>query len=99
MRQAFQVPANNHNLIASTFAEDLLRKFPHGMTLSQQITVTPAWNETNAWMTTGGALFAAPVYKRLSFSLGILDNFLNDPPPGFRKNSFQATTGLTYSLR
>jgi hypothetical protein len=27
------------------------------------------------------------------------DAFLNDPPPGFQKNSFQLTLGLTYSLR
>jgi Protein of unknown function, DUF481 len=99
IRQSFQNPANNHNLIGSTFAQDLLRKFPHGMILLEQVTVTPAWNEMSAWMTTGEASFNAPVYKRFSFTLGVLDNFLNDPPPGFRKNSFQATTGLTYSLK
>lgn len=99
VRQSFQVPANNHNLIASTFAESLLRRFPHGMTLTQQLTGTPAWNEMHAWMATGSVLFAAPVYKRLSFTLGVLDSFLNDPPPSFKKNSFQAATGLTYTLR
>jgi hypothetical protein len=40
-----------------------------------------------------------PVYKRLSVSTGIIDNFLNDPPPGFRKNSFQFNLGFTYTLR
>jgi hypothetical protein len=40
-----------------------------------------------------------PVYKRLGASTGVIDSFLNDPPPGFRKNSFQFTLGATYSLR
>jgi hypothetical protein len=31
--------------------------------------------------------------------IGSLDTFLNDPPPGFRKNSFQFTAGLTYALK
>jgi hypothetical protein len=38
------------------------------------------------------------VYKRLSLAVSTLDTFLNNPPPGFKKNSFQFTTGLTYTL-
>jgi hypothetical protein len=40
-----------------------------------------------------------PVYKRLAVTIGAIDTFLNDPPPAFKRNSFQATAGLTYSLR
>ncbi|PYT33030.1 MAG: hypothetical protein DMG58_08755, partial [Acidobacteria bacterium] len=39
-----------------------------------------------------------PLYKRFSFSLSTIDTFLNNPPPGFKKNSFQLTTGLSYTL-
>ena len=39
-----------------------------------------------------------PVYKRLSVAVNTLDTFLNNPPPGFKKNSFQFTTGVTYTL-
>ena len=35
----------------------------------------------------------------MNFSIGTIDNYLHDPPAGFKKNSFQATMGLTYSLR
>ena len=35
----------------------------------------------------------------MNFTLGTVDNYLHDPPPGFKKNSFQATMGLTYALR
>jgi len=38
------------------------------------------------------------LYKRFSLTTGILDSFLNDPPGGFKRNSFQFTTGLTYVL-
>ena len=89
----------SHNLVGSNFAENLMRRLPHGMIFLQNLTFTPAWNEMHAWVATAGASFTAPVYKRLSFNIGLQDNFLNDPPPGFKKNSFQAATGLTYSLR
>lgn len=94
-----QTEAPGHNLIASNFAESLMHKLPHGMLFLQNLTFTPAWNEMHAWVAMAGASFTAPVYKRLSFNVTLLNNFLNDPPPGFKKNSLQAATGLTYVLR
>ena len=99
VRQEFQAVGLNHSLVASTFAQALMRKLPHGMLFLEEISATPTWNIQRAWLAAGSASFAAPVYKRLSFSIGVQDNFLDDPPPGFKKNSFQATSGLTYSLR
>lgn len=99
INQNFRDGGLGHNLIASPFAENLLRKLPHGMIVLQQLSFTPAWNETRAWLGTAGVSFSAPVYERLSFSIGFQDSRLNDPPPTFKKNSFQATTGLTYTLR
>jgi hypothetical protein len=40
-----------------------------------------------------------PTYKRLGFTVGTQDNYLNDPAAGSKKNSFQFTAGLTYSLK
>lgn len=40
-----------------------------------------------------------PVYKRFSFTLGTQDNYLNDPPAGFKNNTFQFTAGLSYALK
>lgn len=98
VEQQFQVPANNHNLIASTFAQTMTRKLPKGMVLLEQISGTPAWNELHAWLATGGVSITAPIYKWLAFTIGVQDNYLNDPPLGFKRNSIQATTGLTYTL-
>jgi hypothetical protein len=89
IRQDFRVSEADHNL----------RKFKGGVSFTEQFTVTPAWNILRAWMGTANAAINFPVYKQITFTMSVLDTFLDDPPPGFRKNSFQATTGLTYSLK
>jgi Protein of unknown function, DUF481 len=92
-------PTPDLNLIGSTFAENFTRKFNKGATFTQNFTATPAWNNLNAWLAAAGAAINLPVYKNFSFTLAVTDNFLNNPPPGFRKNSFQATTALTYTVK
>jgi hypothetical protein len=71
----------------------------HGILLTEQLAATPAWNNTRAYTAVGGAGLTMPVFKRLSIAMSALDTFLNDPPAGFKKNSFQFTTGITYSLK
>ncbi|HXI39178.1 MAG TPA: DUF481 domain-containing protein [Bryobacteraceae bacterium] len=96
--QQFQESSHNQNLFGSTFAEGYADKFFHGIVFAQQLSITPAWNNTSAYSAAGNAGIAMPLYKRLSFSLNTADTFLNNPPPGFKKNSFQLTTGVTYTL-
>ena len=98
IRQSFQQSKNNQNLIGATLAQSYNRKFSHGILLVEQLAFTPAFNNTNAYSAIGNAGLTVPFYKRLNFSTGIVDTFLNDPPPGFKKNSFQFTTGVTYTL-
>jgi hypothetical protein len=86
------------SLVGSVFAEHYNRKLTHGLTLDENASVTPAWNNTNAYSAAFATLVTVPVYKHLSGSTGVIDTFLNDPPPGFKKNSFQFTLGLTYVL-
>ncbi len=87
------------SLIGASFGDTYMRKLPRGLVLNQGATITPAFNQTNAYsaVATAGLLF--PVYKRLGFSVGVLDNFLNDPAAGSKKNSFQFTAGVTYTLK
>ncbi len=40
-----------------------------------------------------------PVFKRLSLGTTTTDNFLNNPSAGYKKNSFQFITAITYTLR
>jgi hypothetical protein len=97
IQQQFQ-GAPNQDLIGSIFAEAFNRKFKHGLTLDQHLTLIPAWNNTNAYSGAFNALLTMPVYKRISASTGFIDSYLNNPPPGFRKNSVQLTIGMTYAL-
>jgi hypothetical protein len=97
--QQFQESSHNQNLFGSTFAEGYADKFFRGIVFTEQLSITPAWNNTSAYSAAGSAGIMMPLYKRLSFSLNTIDTFLNNPPPGFKKNSFQLTTGLTYTLQ
>jgi len=97
VRQQF-TDAPDMNLIGSVFAEHYNRKFKHGLIADQLLSVLPAWNNTSAYSATFTTLLTMPVYKRLGASSGVIDTFLNDPPPGFKKNSFQFTLGFTYTL-
>jgi hypothetical protein len=99
IEQQFSGAARSQNLASSVFDEKFLRKFGKGMTFNQEFTVSPAWTNSKALSSSGTARLAIPVYKRLTFTTGVIDNFLNDPPAGFKRNSFQFVTGLTYVLQ
>jgi hypothetical protein len=87
------------NLIGANFGDTYMLKLPKGLVFNQGAVVTPAFNQSNAYsaVATAGLLF--PVYKRLGFTVGALDDFLNDPAAGSKKNSFQFTAGVTYTLK
>jgi hypothetical protein len=89
----------NEELIGSVFGEHYKRGFKRGLVVDQHLSATPAWNNLNAYSLSYDTLLTLPVYKRLGASTGVIDTLLNNPPPGFQKNSFQYTLGLTYSLR
>lgn len=89
----------NKGLAASNFAEAFTHRFKHGVVLAQTSSATPTWNHTNDWLANASATLTVPAYKRLNIALGAIDGFLNNPPSGFKKNSFQLTTGLTYAFR
>jgi Protein of unknown function, DUF481 len=87
------------NLIASTAAETLAHKFRRNITLVQQVSIIGTLNNRSAYSGSASATIVMPLYKRLNISFSTLDGFLNDPPPGFQKNSFQFTTGVAYALK
>ncbi len=71
--------------------------FSQGLDLQQSYGGGPL-NNAHAYSAVGSAGLTIPVYKRFSLGVDTIDTFLNDPPPGFRKNSFHLTRGLTYTL-
>ncbi|HEY1183766.1 MAG TPA: DUF481 domain-containing protein [Bryobacteraceae bacterium] len=100
LHQSFSGPGNvDQSLAASNFAEAFTHKFKHGVLLAQTVSATPAWNITNDWLANASIALTVPAYKRLNIALGAIDSYLNNPPPSFKKNSFQLTTGLTYTFK
>ena len=97
-KQQFFDATLNQNLIGSTFAETYKRKLPRTLLLDQFASISPAWNNTDAYSAHAGATLTFPVYKGLGFNIGAIDDYLNNAPPGFKKNSFQFTTGVTYAF-
>ena len=91
----------NQNLIGSTFAANYILHLKL-FTYTQGLSFIPAYNNMRAYSANETSAFAFPAYKRLSFSLGTIDSYLNDPPvslPPTRRNSFQFTMGLTYEFK
>jgi hypothetical protein len=87
------------SLIGADIGDTYTAKLAHGMLFNQGLVVTPAFNTPKAYSALATAGLTFPVYKRLGFNLSALDDFLNDPAFGSKKNSFQFSAGLTYTLK
>lgn len=86
------------NLVGSSFGEAYWRKLPAGLLFNETGVVIISYNDTNAWSSNVAAGLVFPVYKRFSFNVGVVDSYLNNPPSGFKSNSFQFTGGLGYTF-
>jgi hypothetical protein len=87
------------NIIGSTIFEGYRRTLPRKMIFTETANILPAFNNSNAYSANVTAAVAIPVFKRLSASVSTTDNYLNDPSPGYNKNSYQFVTGVTYALK
>jgi hypothetical protein len=97
-KQNFEPPTVNENLVGSTLAEFYHRNLPHKIVFTESADILPAFNQTNDYSADASLGLVLPTYKRLAVSFNTTDNFLNDPAAGYKKNSFQFVTGLTYTL-
>jgi hypothetical protein len=97
-RQQFQTANSNQNLIGSTFADNYMYKLPRSILLTETASISPEWNNTDAYSANASVGLALPVLKKFSFSVQAMDSYLNNPPPGFKANSIQFNTGISYTL-
>ena len=89
------------NLVGSTFSAAYALHLKL-VTYTQGLSYIPAYNQMSAYSVNETNMFAFPAYKNLSFSMGTLDSYLNNPPaslPPTKRNSFQFTMGLTYAIK
>lgn len=91
--------AYTNNLIGSSFGDNYVRNFPKKIVLTEIAMFNPAWNSPADYSANASVGATFPVYKSFAFSLGVVDSYLNDPPSGFKGNSVQFNTGLTYSIQ
>jgi hypothetical protein len=95
----------NTNLIGSTFSLSYIRQLPFKAVFQQQMQYLPAYNQPTAYSANETNSLTFPVYKRLGFQIGTQDSYLNNPPPSVypapvnQRNSFQVTSGISYTLK
>lgn len=87
------------NLIGINVAEIYMRKLVHGMTFNESALVQPAFNHPSAFTAQFVAGLVFPAYKNFGFSLGTQDNYINNPPSGYKSNTFLFTAGLNYTFK
>ena len=99
LKQQFFTASTNQNLIGSSFTETFRRTLPDKLQLTQSLNVIPAWNDRKAYSANATLGLTLPVTHRLSFANNLAEAFLNNPSPGYRKNSLTYSAGITYSLK
>jgi Protein of unknown function, DUF481 len=99
--QHFNATANvsqlNLNLVGSALTESFTAKWGK-IRFDEKLLADIAWNKASAFSASGNSSVRMPVYKKLSFSVSTIDTFLNNPQVGYKKNSFQLTTGFALNL-
>jgi hypothetical protein len=98
-RQNFQPPTVSENLIGSTFTEAYHRDLPAKLVFTESGSYIQSWNDFKAYSAVASTGLQLPVYKRFSMSVNALDNYLNNPAAGYKKNSFQFLTNIVYTLK
>jgi Protein of unknown function, DUF481 len=91
---AVDVPELNLHLIASSLTEAYTRKWGK-IQFDEKFLADVTWNNASAFSAAGTSSVRVPVYKNLGFSVSTIDNFLNNPQVGYKKNSFQFSTGVS----
>jgi hypothetical protein len=86
------------HLIGSTLTEKYTRKWGR-VHYEEKLLADIAFNNASAFSASGTSSARMDVYKKLAFSVSTIDNFLNNPQVGYRKNSFQFSTGFALNLR
>ncbi len=103
-RQQFitSTAGTNQNLVGSTVSGTYMLTLPRSIVFHQQIAYVPAFNVTRAYSANEQNTLTFPFYKSLAFTVGTIDSYLNDPElsvPPTTRNSFQFTTGVTYTVK
>jgi Protein of unknown function, DUF481 len=92
------VPVASKSLIGASLGETYSRNFAHGIALHEGLTFIPSFNDSRYYTANDFINLAIPVSKRFGITLGGIHSFINVPPGGFKKNSFEFITQLSYKI-
>jgi len=87
----------NERFLASSFTESLRQNYGR-VVWTQNVSLTPSYTKGLAYQMAGLSSWAVPVYRSLSLNFTVVDSYLNNPQPGFLKNSLQISTGLQFTV-
>ncbi len=92
----------SQNLVGSTISSTYTLTLPRDVVFDQRIAYVPAFNVARAYSADEQNTLTFPFYKSVAFTVGTIDSYLNDPAlsvPPTTRNSFQFTTGITYTVK
>lgn len=98
-KQHFFDTTHDQNLFGSTFSERYLQYLPKSLVFTEFGSISPSWNNTRAYSAHVNAALGFPIYRGIGFSIGAVDDYLNDAPIGTQKNTTQFTSGITYTIK
>jgi hypothetical protein len=106
IRQSFDAPTPppilaappSKSLIGASIGELYNRSFSRGVALHEGLTFIPAFNDTSAYTANAFLNLSIPIGKRLGITIGGIDSYINEPPVGFQKNSFEFVTQIAYKV-
>ncbi|MGH9479617.1 MAG: DUF481 domain-containing protein, partial [Terriglobales bacterium] len=90
--------AVNDSFLASSFTESLREAVGRKLVWTESISLTPSYTNGLAYQMSGISAWAVPIYGSLSLNFTASDSYLNNPQPGFLRNSLQYTTGIQIAL-
>ena len=91
-------PPTTTNLVGVNIGDNYIRHLPKNIVFTEVASINAPFNSPSDYSSNIALGASFPVYKNFGFSVGLIDSYLNNPPAGFKGNSVQFNTGLTYAI-
>jgi len=97
IQRGYYTSSFNVDVLGSTFGEELDYRGRRAR-FREELSGTPAWNGASKWGAGGKTVLSVPFTDALSVELTAIDFYLHGAPLGYKRNSFQVSFGLSYTL-
>jgi hypothetical protein len=97
-KQEFLDKKLNHNIVGARIGQSYTRRFANGIVFNEMAGIAPAFQNTQSWFAGFSASLTVPVYRRLGITISSWDQFINEVPRGFKKNTLFVSIGATLTF-